>query len=296
MRYLCLLLLLPWTIGCSLIYDHNVKGHGFIIHSNQDAKFVKMAATQISQIRQAYQQLFNLSSEELGTLTFYLKGTSTDDSQKADLLGYYVPFFEHIVIDTSIKRIREEPQLAVVLLHEISHHFIITDCPEANTRPWLNEGLAGVLETTLFQGWHFEYMLFNPVLFDWVRKPENNVVPDDFKQALIANWSAFHNTERKIRNYAVSWSMCWYLLVHYLDQNLSLSERIKILYALEPDDIAKLAEGWHKFVMEFNENKYLVDLVRSKGHDTRLRRLYALIVLQEKLKNASLGGSEQPIQ
>ena len=104
-RYAVVLLLLCCT-GCSLLYDQNVEGHGFKIHSNQDAEFVEDVRLQTSRIRHAYQTLFNLSNEELGTITIFLKGDSSDKKniKGTSLLGYYLSFLNWKVIDTSIEK------------------------------------------------------------------------------------------------------------------------------------------------------------------------------------------------
>lgn len=294
MKYAALLFLLFCCTGCSLFYDHNIKGHGFVIHSNQDAELTKMVKDKTTLIRHGYQQLFNLSNEELGTFSIFLRG---GDSERIHLLGYYVPVLDWIVIYTDVELVREEGQLTTILLHEIAHHFLVTDHPEISNIPWLNEGLAGVFEMSLFMGWHFEFQTFNPTLFDWVRREEHKVVPEDMVRILTSDWSCFHKSEQKDRNYAVSWSVCWYLLNVYLDQDKPLGERIKIMYSLDPSELVKLAEGWHKFVMEFDEDEYLIDLVLNKGDDHRLRRLWAFLVMKEKQKHdAAVGGSKQPIQ
>ena len=67
MRILFLLLCLSCS-GCSLLYENHYEGLGFKIYSNQSEDLVKEVGSKTARIRHAYQSLFNLSNEELGTM------------------------------------------------------------------------------------------------------------------------------------------------------------------------------------------------------------------------------------
>ena len=99
----------------------------------------------------------------VGQVVFLL--AVVDASYSPSVLGYYVPLLNYICIDTSPHWARSETMLQQILLHEVAHHFVVTEYPAASRQCWLNEGLAGNLEMSLFEGARFEYPLLNPPLF-----------------------------------------------------------------------------------------------------------------------------------
>jgi len=172
--------------------------------------------------------------------------------------------FNYVNIATNEEGVCKEPLLSQVLLHEIGHHFLVTDYPHITDRVWLNEGLAGILEMAQFEDFHFEYPLFNPILFEIVDRHKSR--SGLYKSVVTSDWDDFHKKDTKELNYAVAWSIVYYMLEYVLDRDMSLGDRIKALYTLDVDGLMKHEKGWQSFLRIFNEDKFLMDLAVDPTH------------------------------
>jgi hypothetical protein len=230
-----------WLIGCGLFYKNKYEAPGIRIYSNQDVQFIQSVGDKCSRIRYEYQSLFRLSSKDIGTMNIILSGNNQSNDLTIGTLGFYISEFNYINIATNSEKVRQEPLLTEVLSHEISHHFLMTDYPGIADKVWLNEGLAGALEVTQFEGWQFKYCLFNPVLFQVI---QNKPKADLYKKVISLSWSEFHSNETKELNYATAWSIVYYILEYGFDSNILLGDRIKALYVLGTDELMKYESGW----------------------------------------------------
>ena len=252
-----------WLTGCGLLYKNKFEGPGVKIYSNQDVQFVQDVGHKSLRICHEYQRLFNLSSKDIGTIRIILSGNSQSKDQSESTLGFYMGEFNYINIGTNVENVRKEPLLSEVLLHEIAHHFLITDYPDIVNKAWLNEGLAGVFEVTQFEDWNFEYPLFNPVLYEIVRSKNRDGA---FKAILTLDWSDFHRQGTKEDNYAVAWSIAYYMIQNAFDRSLPLGDRIKMLYCLDNDELIKYEKEWQSYLRLFNEDKFLMDYAIDSMH------------------------------
>lgn len=271
---LFILALLCCLTGCSLLYERTHEGLGFTIYSDQPEKVTNTVGQHIRLIRHAYQTLFNLSNHELPHLRLFLKGNGLDQErlEPGGTLGCYLKFFDWIIVNGQYPDVMD--QIETVLLHELAHFFATTDYSEISERCWLNEGLAGVLECTLYERWHFEYMLFNPFLFESLCQHEWITI-ENFEKTLKADWEQFNRPGDKSRHYAIAWSIAYYLLSSHLNQTKPLGERIKILYSLEEEEILKLAHAWKLYFTDYDSDKWLAELAKDPSPQRRLLRRWA---------------------
>ena len=265
--------------GCSLVYRHSYLGPSFAIYSDRSPEFLSQVGKKVTRIYQGYERLFGLSETRLGFSTIVLQGTDStvlDYGYSPTLLGYYVPFFNYISVDTASVSTQSEEMLDQVLLHEIAHHFIATEFPRASQECWLNEGLAGGLEVTLFKEDHFEHPLFNPILFQIAQRTAYSS-PDSvsLKRLLDMSWSEFHRNEDKERNYALAWSMVYFLLERSLPVGVPLGKRLEALYTMDRAQIPALQSSWVSFLRGFDMAHHLLNFARSDAPERCLTSLWA---------------------
>jgi hypothetical protein len=274
--------------GCSLVYSGHCRGSRFIVYSDRDPAFIEATTARIETIYRHYQELFQLEPSSLGTTTILLEGSESsvvDFSYTPSLLGYYVPFLNLISIDTEPAVTRQSEILDQVLLHEVAHHFIFTEHPAASRECWLNEGLAGTLEMTRLTEGKAEYPLLNPALLQVARETAMaDTGPPPLKDLLDRGWSSFHAESEKESNYALSWSLVYFLLRHKLPQDLPLGRRIEALYRLDRDAIAAVEEEWLAHLRGFDLTVELSKLALCEDRDLELTALWAIQQLGE-LKN-----------
>jgi len=268
------------AVGCGLFYENSYEGSAYTLYSDRSEAFLSRVGKKVTRIYTGYQELFEVPQDSLGTTTIILEG---DDSDVLDygyspsVLGYYVPLLNYISIDTTPVCTQSEEMLEQVLLHEIGHHFIVTEHPAASQECWLNEGLAGALEVTVFDDNTFEYTLLNPVLFQVAQsvayEPKNRL---DLKKILAMSWGDFHDPERKERNYALAWSIVYFLLDRHLPGDLPLGKRIEALYNLDRDAISLLQPQWIFFLRSFDLTGHLVELAVDSSPEKHLKSLWAI--------------------
>ena len=252
--------------GCSLYFDHRYHGENFVLYSDHQPDFIARTGTEVEQIFSGYTRLFKTPGDEIGDTTIVLQGEPPDEtvvdlSYSPQLLGYYLPIFNLISVDTTASWTREPETLRQILLHEVAHHFIITDYPEASDRCWLNEGLAGNLEMTLFDGETFEYPLINPPLLRIARRTISNLQYEfSLREFVDTSWNEFHQDGKKEIHYALAWSVINFLLTKHLDASLPLGHRIKQLYHLSSDRIGALEPEWRRHLHSFDLTKTLIEL------------------------------------
>ena len=272
---------LLWPLaGCSLLYEHSARGDAFVVHTDRSAEFLETTRDRIARIYETFSELLKVPTSRLGTTTILLTGDDTevrDHLSRPDLLGYYVPLFNWIEIETQTELTRSEEGLHQVLCHEISHHFLAVSFDDVVSECWLNEGLAGNLEMTLTDEDGAEFPLLNPILLQLTRRhlferPRQVFLPD-----LVHNdWSEFHDATTQERNYALSWSLVYFILEEVLDRRLPLGERIRQLVALDRDQLLRLESPWRHYFEQFSLVDTLARLARSDATDSRLTAEWAL--------------------
>jgi hypothetical protein len=260
--------------GCSLaglFYRHQYRADRFVIYSDHDPEFLARIGPEVEQIYEGYGRLFQVEARNLGRTCIILQGEPRDQqvvdlAYSPSLLGYYIPFFNMISVDTKPVWAREKPMLEQILLHEVAHHFIVTQYPEAGKECWLNEGLAGAFEVTLFEDRRFEYHLLNPTLLGIARRAALIDSPSlSLKKLLSLDWGQFHRGDDKDLDYALSWAIVYYLLDHHLRDQGSLHDRIQLLYHMDREEIARLEPQFLDFLRTFDLTGTLIQLSQVPG-------------------------------
>jgi hypothetical protein len=265
--------------GCGLLYRNSFEGPSFTLYSDRKPEFLATVGAKVARIYEGYEALFDLGPDRLGTTTIVLEGDDTDVidyGYAPNLLGYYIPLFNYISIDTACAWTLGEEMLDQILLHEVSHHFIVTGHHRASKECWLNEGLAGALEVSVFDDDSFEHPLLNPLLYQLARRtacsdPERL----DLKEFLSLSWGEFHDKESKEVNYALAWSIVYFLLERHLPAEKTLGERIAAIYRMDRNDIAALERQWIAFLRGFDITRALVGLARDPSGGRRLTSRWA---------------------
>ncbi len=275
-----LLLLAGGSSGCSLVglfYRHQYRADRFVLYSDHDPEFLARIGPEVEEIYEGYGRLFEIGPRSLGRTRIILQGDPRDEevvdlAYSPSLLGYYIPFFNLISVDTKPAWARERPMLEQILLHEVAHHFIVTEYPAAGKECWLNEGLAGAFEVTLFEDRRFEYHLLNPTLLGIARRAALlGKTSLSLKKLLSLDWSQFHRGEEKDLDYALSWAIVYYLLEHHLAGKGSLHDRIKGLYGMDREEIAGLESGFLEFLRRFDLTGKLIELAQGPPDGPRGR-------------------------
>ncbi|MBI4582595.1 MAG: hypothetical protein HY717_00985 [Planctomycetes bacterium] len=275
--------------GCSLIYQNEHQEGHFVLYSDLSPEFLSRAAGSIKQIFRGYSRLFEMPPDRLGTVTFIFNGSSAepqvvDYSYSPNLLGYYMPFFHLIAVDTTPAWAREPELLRQILLHELAHHFVIQQFPPANQECWLNEGLAGNLETALFDGDHFEYPLLNPSLLQIASGCVGAGTSDPPLARLIdMDWSEFHESQSKEKHYALAWSIVYFILEEHLPADWPLGRRIQSLYQFDRQALKQMEPRWISFLMNYNLTEKLVQLatLEASGEERHPSRLMPAWAIQQ---------------
>lgn len=281
----CAWALLTSLPGCGLFYENSYEGESFTIYSDRSDTFVSRVGQDVEKIYGGYEQLFGVESRDLGRTKIILEGDGTEvaedeDDSSSNVLGYYVPLLNYISVDTTRRWARSEVMLQQVLLHEIAHHFIVTEHPGASRQCWLNEGLAGTLEVTLFEQDHFEYPLFNMPLFLLAQRAARENPKLSLNNFVSMNWHEFHDSEEKEIHYALAWSVVYFILEHHLPHQQSLGDRFESLYDMaEGADLAQLETDWRQFLIGFDSAGYLLQLASRQESRDRLTSRWAVVQL-----------------
>jgi len=284
-RLLLALVALALTNGCSLVYRSHARGEHFALYSDRSARSTARTRDRIDAIFARFIELFDVDPARLRRIAIFVEGADDgvlDHAYSPELLGYYVPFLRWIQIDTRAAMTSREAGFEQVLLHEICHHFVVHEFPQASSECWLNEGLAGNLEVAVIAGGRAEFPLLNPVLLAIAR----NVLEDDIAGARLADllasdWERFHDDARREENYALAWSIVYFLLDEVLPQDLSLGERIERLYRFDRARIIGLAPTWRRAILDLDCIETLAAWASEPGAPNRLRAVWALGQLGE---------------
>jgi hypothetical protein len=290
------LLILP---GCSLFYRNSHRGSSFTLYSDRSPELLARVGQRVERIYEGYTAVFGIDRSRLGRTRIILEGQDSDVLDLAyapSILGYYLPMLNYIEVDTASVLPQGEEMLDQVLLHEVAHHFIVTEFPAASERCWLNEGLAGALEATVFDDQAFEVPLLNPVLFSVAQR---QAFLDDMprvRDIVALDWSRFHAAGTKERNYALAWSLVYFILEHHLPAGKPLGERLETLYHLAPDHLDALTDDWQRFLRGFDMTGRLLRLAAAAAPHSRLtarwatRQLGAVRLLDERRALHGLAG------
>ncbi len=262
--------ILVFTVsGCGLFYENHCSGDGFVVYSDRSPQFVARVGEEVQLITDGFSRVFDMPRKDLGSLTIVLHGMDSnivDYSHSPDLLGYYIPVINYISVDTSPVWSGSDDLIGQVLLHEVAHHFIISLYSKASDECWLNEGLAGAFETTLYDQERMECPLFNPVLYQVASQAFRTAdEPPDLHHLIHQSWSEFHSDSAKEQNYALGWSAVYFVLQHHFSQDESLASRIRRLCNMDRDRIVELQDAWTLFLRDFDDTSYFLGLVDGQA-------------------------------
>lgn len=272
-------LLAAGASGCGVFYRNRVSSPHFTLYSDRSPALLEQVARKLSRIYTAYSELLGVSAQQLGRPAVFLEGEDCvveDLRGDPDLLGYYLPLLNLIAVSALPASGHDEELLDQVLLHEVAHHFIVTERPQASEECWLNEGLAGALEVCLFDDRRFETPLFNPLLFTAAQNAAYGKTPLPRLAALLEmSWDEFHGEEAKEVNYALAWSIVYFLLERKSDPSRPLGERVRELYTRDRGEIVRLEPEWVSFLRGFNLARHLITLAQSTDPSRTLTSLWA---------------------
>ena len=265
--------------GCRVLYENSAHSEHYAVYSDRSAAFIDRIDRSVDMILAGYRHLFALSADEVDFLTIVLEGADTDivdHRYTPDVLGYYVPLFRYVSVDANPSWPQGDAILEQILAHEIAHHVLVTIDPAITERCWLNEGLAGVLESGQFDSRGIQQPLFHPVLFELAHREAYNRQRPRLAEFLQLDWSGFHDLETRERNYALAWSVVFFLLERHTDAGLSLGERITAILKLDHAEIAKHEVAWLAFLRGFDVTRHLLDLAGQTSPDRDLLPAWAL--------------------
>ena len=266
--------------GCGLTYKNSLSRDGFVVYSNDGPAFLEETGTQIENIYTSLADLFEIPRPFPWTTRIFLDGQSEnilDYSYAPDLLGYYIPFLQAIHIDTRATTTNHSSDLAQVLLHEISHHFLVSELAGISARCWLNEGLAGNLEVGIIAEDRAEFPLLNPILLRIARReitasPEQKLLPELLK----SDWKDFHDEDTRERNYALSWALVYFLLTETEPSESPLGKRIRRIHKLKNTEITCLEDRWRRSILGLDPTRELYRLASESSSSARLSALWAI--------------------
>lgn len=279
------LLLLPLVAGvlcgCTFGYRTRLPGPVFTLYGNQEEETLTRLAARTRRISSELQKVFELPPERLGSPTLVLCSgdpTVVDYRPQEAPLGTYVPFFGSIRVELGRGLALEENQelLDQVLLHEMAHHFILRKFPDLDSQPWLNEGLACVLEVSVFDAEGFEHPLLNPYLLRVAR----DAIRADPRSADLLRLTGGSSSEAgdasgREQYYALAWSLVYFVLERELPASLPLSDRIGRVCALDPQSVPGLESRWHAFLRGYDLTGRLLDLVKTRRESAPLTAQWA---------------------
>ena len=266
--------------SCRLAYKNSLSRDGFVAYSNDGPVFLEKTGARIENIYTSLAELFEIPRPFPWTTRIFLNGQSEDlldYSYAPDLLGYYIPFLQAIHIDTRATTTNHSSNLDQVLLHEITHHFLVSELAGISARCWLNEGLAGNLEVGIVTEEGAEFPLLNPILLRIARReitanPTRNLLPE----LLESDWKDFHNDKTRERNYALSWALVYFLLTETQPPERPLGRRIRRIHSLENTEIISLEGRWREKTLELDPTRELYRLASDNSSSRRLSALWAI--------------------
>lgn len=251
-----LILLGAATPGCSLFYKHRVARDGYEFYCDRSPAELETTLEYIDRCVGALSRRFGTPEGQTPRpAVFYEEHPLRQQNvfvQEAPE-GYYLPMFRMVHVSP-----REIPQAVAraeaqagapslpavystdaVILHELCHHYLIAKHPQLNSRSWLNEGLACLLELGYWESeTRLELPLFHPWLHEQARLALRELGAPKLEQEVARlaeiGWFGFHRQQERTRNYALSTVMVRVLL-RGLQGNLE--SRIEQLVALDTDEI-----------------------------------------------------------
>ncbi|MFN0058798.1 MAG: hypothetical protein ACKVX7_10115 [Planctomycetota bacterium] len=284
----CAALLIPFVLcGCFSFYRHKLERADFQLFSDVDpirltetTRFLESALPAMHALYPtcshrvpAPRVVYNL--DELAELRIVVVGSHQD--------GYYLPFLHLIHLSPQTPPTDAfgdtEPHARAeaesVILHELSHHFLISVWPATDTCYWLNEGLACMIENGRLVGpaaGQFAPTLALPHYHPWLHQEARAALEElgragveiELGKLLTASWNEFHEPGRKMRNYALSWSA-----VEFLYQQLTgtFESRVQTLAHMKPDEVLRRTRGLADWIATSQ-----VERLRPLARDARFRR------------------------
>ena len=274
MRLTLLVLAVPLISGCSLFYSNSYHHEHFTIYSNRDQDVTDCVGMDAERLFEIFEYFFDVQMEKHLTISLKGSGTKAAKDRVDTLMGYYLPYWHFISIDTTNGAVFKDGEVdrsvvRYILAHEMAHYFILSKFPEVQNKSWLNEGLAGVFEVVLFDDEHAELPYLNPTLFYTTLHTFFNDIDEvpSLAELTEMSWGEFHKTGAKSKHYALAWSLCMYLIVIELPREMTFSEKIEAIIEMEPEDFAAMHDDWLRFFITFDVRKLLRHLAESTDLD-----------------------------
>ena len=261
-RAFCLLLLTTLTSGCSVFYERGYWDDDFTIYSNRKQELVDEVGRDTERLFEIYETLLNTCAEDHLTIVLRGDGTKITEGKGGTTLGYYMPYWDYICVDTSHRGVTNKDgemdyvAMRTILVHELAHYFILSKYPGIQKKTWLNEGLAGIFESLLFDDERAELPYLHPLLFSVAWLDIRYDTAESIAELTSMTWGEFHN-ERKDKHYALAWSLCWYLLVVQQQGHLTISDRVEAMMRMEPEDFVAIQGDWESTIFSFDLEKNL---------------------------------------
>ena len=266
--------------GCGLVYKNSIRRDGFVVYTNDGPEFLEKTSDRIEKIYASLSDVFEIPRPFPWTTRIFLDGRADgilDYSYNPDLLGYYVPFLQIIRIDSRAAASNLVSDLNQVLLHEIAHHFLVSELPGISGKCWLNEGLAGNLEVGIIDEDRAEFPLLNPVLLRIAQKElAANSDRELLRDLLRSSWKAFHDKNTREKNYALSWAIVYHLLEKELPAGMPLKARINRIHAMGEEAITDLENRWRNNILGLNVVEKLGALANDSAPGKKLTAIWAI--------------------
>ncbi len=284
MKRTVLLALAVTLTGCYALYEHRIDGNRVSVYGDHDLARLESTARFVERAMEGFRRLFPNGGrdvppprvvyevDELTQNNVYLPYPRQE--------GYYLPMLRLVHLSPQIVEsasddkgapLEELEAARVVTLHELSHHFLISVLPESNSKYWLNEGFACVMETAwLGDGDDLIVPYFHPWLHRRARLALTSELGEkrfmaELRSLLDASWMTFHRKGNKTLNYAIS-----YVAVAFLLQNETegaIEDRLRQILGWSTDELMARLERLPD-VVERPPATVLAELAQSPVHRT----------------------------
>ncbi|MEE8141811.1 MAG: hypothetical protein V3T77_01805 [Planctomycetota bacterium] len=207
-----MLLLLP---GCAGLYRHSIATEDFALYGDYDPERLQATGKFLEKVIRAYRREFPEHADSIPPPRVVFDESRLSRQQiftsEPRQEGYYLPIFRLIRLSPQyIGNGGEDAQ--TVIFHELAHHFLISAYPKTNSRYWLNEGFACIMEVSFFDA---NGELVTPFYHPWLHRQALRALgelgPRDFLKEVerisASSWLSYHRSSEKARNYAISWAM-----------------------------------------------------------------------------------------
>ena len=250
-------------------------GNGVSVFTDGDEAFAARCHEICTQLLHHLRDTFPARGEppELRILVFgsrdrYREWADEHAPENADVSGYHDPVTHEVVATDT----QDDDALVATMAHELTHAVLRDHLGTRYLPPWLDEGMASVYETA-----HLEddgSVTFGQIHRTYAKMVAARLHADgrlDLRRLATLGYELFANRDRQrmLDNYAVSWSLLWYIihgergLYHgmlrlYLTEVAAVTDR-STAYVSAYDTVvgpraAALLAGWRIWAESYNED------------------------------------------